>query len=183
MADVYLKVPKLNQHQVFPTSSFNANKACWYTSSVMLLLYRSGFGGAVAATQVQTLARLFNNAGLGATEDAKLASELRLEHSPSQHLLPSRTLADYQKALGTFGPLLMSQPTHVIVVTGATRNVAGQETITYNDPWDGLEKTELLQGFNQKIAWNFPIHYRRSRFAPPLVLAPGQNTRAFTTRY
>jgi hypothetical protein len=149
----------------------------------MLLSYRMGFIGVLSATQVETLARLFSNAGLGPTEDEKLARELGFEHSPSRQLLPNRSLADYQSALSTFGPLLMSQPTHVIVVSAATRNAAAQELITYNDPWDGLEKTVPLQSFNQKIAWHFPIHFRRSKFAPPLVLAPGPNIQPFKTRY
>jgi hypothetical protein len=91
--DIYLEVPVLDQHKVFPTTS--PNWACWYTSAYMVLLHRMGFTSIV---NLDTLTRLFKNKGLGASEDAALAKELGLEHSLSSDLLPGKTPAAYCRA-------------------------------------------------------------------------------------
>jgi hypothetical protein len=183
MADAYYDVPTLNQHTVFPTRSFSNNNACWYTSVMMVLLFRMGVTGIASTLQIDTLKRLFDNLGLGGQEDAALARECGLEHSPSQSIVSQKSFAQYVTALKNFGPLVMSKPTHVIVVRGAVRNVALQERIVINDPWDGREKSLTLQEFNSSIAWHFPIHFRRSRFTPPSVLSAGQNMAPFKTKY
>jgi hypothetical protein len=127
MNGTYLKVPKLDQRKVFPTKK--DNWACWYTSVLMVLLYRMGVSGNASVMNVDTLKRLFDNKGLGPTEDASLARECGLEHSPSKKVLEKRSFDDYSKALSNLGPLVMSTASHVIVATGNVKDVTGKEHI------------------------------------------------------
>jgi hypothetical protein len=58
--EVYLDVPRLDQHAIFPHASHKDNMACWYTSAFMVLLHRIGIGlvaNVNAVSNINTLVR------------------------------------------------------------------------------------------------------------------------------
>ena len=181
MTEVYYEVPRLDQHKIFPTKS--RNMACWYTCSLMLILFRMGIAGVSSSININTLKRLFVNNGLLDDEDANLASEFGFEHSNTRELLQDRKISDYGNALNRVGPLIISQASHVLLVTGAKNGSTSENLITYNDPDGGKQFSLPLEEFNSMIAWKYPVHYRRSRLPPPSVLAAGPNKNPFKTKY
>jgi hypothetical protein len=181
--DVYLPVPVLNQWEVFPQVPKQDNMACWYTSAFMVLLYRMGASSVVNLAHLDTLKRLFTNQGLGATEDEALSKELGLEFTPSAVLFSKRDKQEYCRALAHLGPLVFSEPMHVIVVRGCVARVTGEAAIVVNDPWGGKETSFSVADFNARIDWSYPVHYRRTRFEPPKVLRSGPNMHPYATKY
>jgi ABC-type bacteriocin/lantibiotic exporter with double-glycine peptidase domain len=177
---ITLNVPVLDQWTVFPHVPKNDNKACWYTCGFMVLLCRMGLSSVANLNNLQSLIRLFGNQGLRSHEDAAFASELGLEHSPSSVLFKTRAASEYIKALENLGPLIFSEPTHVVVVRGCT---AAPHQIIVNDPWGGQVYSYPKEEFEQKIAWEYPIHFRRTKYEPPSVFKEGPNMFPYQSKY
>lgn len=170
MADQEIEhsVVPLDQHVIFPNVAPNDNQACWYTAAMMVVAYRGIILPIVNMTRLPTLFRLYSNAGLGNDEDASLAQEVGLEHSPSQVLFLKKNSSDWFVNLSRLGPLLVSEPKHCLVASGIINR--GGWKVVVADPWNGKREERDLAKFNNSLAWHFPIHYRRSSTEPPVVL-------------
>jgi hypothetical protein len=181
-SEIYHTVPKLDQHSLFPNVSYDDNMACWYTSGLMVLLHKIKYSANANMANLNSLLNIFRNNGIEVpTPGGKFysmydfAKEVGLESNPGSILLCKKNEEDYATTLQKTGPLwtpvnyMISNGekramNHIIVLTGCTKAVSSTWQISYNDPWNGTEKTNTVSEMNQMVSWEHPMLYRTSTY-------------------
>ena len=136
---IRLKVPLVAQGEPY---------SCWY-AAVMMVAYFRFPGPRLGVPEVMKRA---NKSGISPAEFSMLAKNEGLKSVPISVATTALTL---EHQLRVHGPIWCAGywfgPGHVIVLTG----VDGQ-TVYFNDPNGGTEKTGTLAWFNQKLAKSVP---------------------------
>ena len=160
--EVIFNVPLLSQYKVYPHAP-KSNMACWYTSGYMILLFRMGITSVASTLQIDSLKRLHDNSALAYGDVGKFSREFGFEVANTSVKFRTKGAGDWSAFLKQAGPIWACYRSHVVVVTGCFRNVAGQPSIAVNDPALG-KKTFLIEEFNRQINWNLPMLFRSTTY-------------------
>lgn len=146
LGTILLDVPKVAQR---------LGMSCWYASACMVSYYFR------AGPRLGLPAKWAANAGIGKPDIARLAkNEGLVSCTHRRGCKNAYDATNLYWLLKDFGPIWCAGtwygPGHCIVLTG----IAG-ETIYLNDPDGGVEKTNTVKWFNEKVLFGWDMHLMR----------------------
>lgn len=140
----------MSKKYIVPVVAQTSQNTCWHASSLMIWYYWQG----VTSRQgpMNTLSKNYvNDQGVTPQQFVTLAEKAGLKKVNQKY--STYTSAILEGLLNKYGPLWCAGfwygVGHIIVLTG----IAG-ETIYFNDPAGGIQKTNTVSWFSNKISKN-----------------------------
>lgn len=177
MAKYYylVDIPKIRQDRPM---------ACWYASARMVF---NAFAFGPSFGMGQESGALFEE-GLSNGRYREFAGKqgLRCMNDSEDDLMdrakshsknyPGLTFQSLVYMLDTYGPLwvVIYQGKHAVVIVGVHEADGGAQSVSYNDPADGLEKRMPLEELNRTVQWESEgviLHYPKNQPTRRAVLS------------